>query len=97
MSVELTVAQANRIAVLITYRQVTFPDETLHTSVMVALLNAGDEFTSVSCVAGEWSGVKGDLSPSDGVPRCPNGHVLMEASTGRKRLGYVDVDGAVGL
>ncbi len=88
----LTREQANHLAELIVYRQETFPGETLHWSVMVALLNAGDEFTSVSCVAGEWTGTKGDLPPGAGLPRCPNGHVLTESSIGRKQLGYVDAD-----
>ncbi len=57
-------------------------------SILVVLLNYGDHLTMVSCTAGEWSGVKGDLVPSAGIPKCPNGHVLVEHRR-QMRLGLV--------
>lgn len=89
MTTALTIDQAKDIADLIAYRQASFANETLETSIMVALLNAGDRFTSVACVAGEWTGTKGDLQRGAGIPKCPNGHVLLEGDQ-RKRLGYID-------
>ncbi len=87
---ELTVHQANEIAQKVIARQAAH-DEDLHTSVMVALLNYGDHLTPVHCIAGEWSGTKGDLVPSSGVPVCPSGHVLVQVMQ-RYRLGVVEVD-----
>lgn len=94
MGGELTLKQAAELADAIVWRRSAILGESLFDSVMVVLLNAGDRFTPVSCMAGEWSGLKGDLPRGPGIPKCPNGHVLMEASSGRKQLGYVDADGA---
>jgi len=86
----LSVTEAAEIAALVEYRQGQFADESLHTSVMMAVLNYGDKFVGVRCIRGEWSGVKGDLTPRDGVPLCPNGHVMIEISAGL-RLALVPV------
>lgn len=85
----LSVHQANDIFERIAARRERFADEDEHTSFMVVLLNYGDHLTAVSCIGGEWSGVKADLTPRDGVPLCPFGHPLME-SNARQRLGLVD-------
>lgn len=90
MTDSLTLAQSAGIADAIVARQGKF-NELLHQSVMVVLLNYGDRFTQVACIGGEWSGIKDDLPRSSDIPHCPNGHVLTEASTGRKALGIVDV------
>lgn len=87
----LSVGQASEIAIAIIERQRRF-HELLDTSVKVVLLNYGDRFTPVSCVGGEWSGIKDDLPRSGDLPRCPNGHVLLESDTGRKALGLIDVE-----
>jgi hypothetical protein len=90
----LSMDLADEIAQGIAYRQERFADETLHTSCMVVLLNFGDRWTPVRCVAGEWSGTKRDLTSASpvGVPLCPNGHVLIESADGRRQLGLIDDD-----
>ena len=69
-------------------RRDRWTDEDEFTAVMVVLFNFGDHLTGVSCTAGEWSGVKGDLAHREGIPLCPNGHPLFE-SPHRWRLGLV--------
>ena len=85
----LTLAEAGAIAEAVQYRQDNWSGESLLHSVMVVLLNAGSEYVPVRCVGGEWSGTKGDLAPADGIPMCPNEHVLLETGPG-KRLGFID-------
>jgi len=87
----LTLEQATQIADTIAYRQTHFDGESLETSIMVVLLNTGSKWVSVRCINEEWSGTKGDLvpDPHGGVPKCPNGHVLVETGPGKK-LAYVD-------
>lgn len=89
----LTVDQAFDIAAKIAYRQANFPDEALDFSVVTVLVNYGDALTPVSCVRGEWDGIKAELvGPPGALPLCPNGHPLLEGSA-RQRLGLVpDVD-----
>lgn len=79
----LTVKQVEDITDTIIQRQQRFQEE-LRDSIMVVLFNYGDKFTEVACLDGEWRGMKGDLQPRDGVPFCPNGHVLLETSRGRR-------------
>lgn len=57
-------------------------------ALMSVLANAGDSRTSVRCINGEWTGTKKQLAPSNGVPVCPNGHVLLESDV-RWSLGYI--------
>lgn len=85
---ELCKADVVRIAHSIQTRQQNFPDEEFVMSVGVVLMNYGDRFTSVRCVNGEWAGQKMNLS-GEGLPKCPNGHVLLE-SEGRKKLVLVE-------
>lgn len=61
-------------------RRLNNPEEDFRTAVMVVLLNIGERYTIVDCMNGEWSGLKKDLPHSDGIPKCPNGHVLFEGS-----------------
>lgn len=70
-------------------RRDRWPDEAEDAALLVMLLNFGDHLTHVACINGEWRGVKGDLTPRDGVPLCPNGHVMTEGFK-RRRLGFVD-------
>lgn len=69
-------------------RQKNFKDEPREISFAVVFFNIGDRYAPVSCVNGEWEGLKKDLvkpekgkdlpdSASD-LPRCPNGHVLTQ-------------------
>lgn len=94
---KLSVEDVRAIAQSISRRRAVFAEEPVEQTIAVVLVSAGDRFTAVSCVAGEWSGVKGDLTPTGGIPTCPNGHVLIESSSGRKALGWVpdDLDFAV--
>ncbi len=64
--------------------------ETWPFSMGVVLFNIGDRFTPVACVAGEWSGLKGDIPRSEGIPKCPNGHVMTEGKG--LKLGWVEGD-----
>lgn len=89
MTEKMSIQESTEIANNIIRRQKQF-GETLYQSIMVALLNAGDKFTMVACLNGEWQGKKGDIPVTTGIPVCPNGHVLVEAMAGRKALGWVD-------
>lgn len=89
MDLLLTLDDANEMADAIEYRQGHFENEDLRTSILVVVLNYGSKYTAVSCINGEWQGIKADLMPRDGVPHCPNGHVLVEVDGG-KQLGLVD-------
>ncbi len=88
MSDTLNIQEAEQIAAAILWRQEHWESESLRQSIMVVLLNHGNKYVKVECVAGEWAGTKGDLEGS-GLPRCPNGHPLFEVSGG-KRLALVD-------
>lgn len=76
----LTSADVEHIAGRIQERQARFGED-FTMSVGVVLLNLGDRFVNVACVGGEWCGTKGDLTPRQGIPLCPNGHPLVETST----------------
>lgn len=84
----LNVTDIHNIAQLIEYRQSMF-DEEFEMSVGVVLMNYGEREVKVECVNGEWSGLKGELSRSPDIPKCPNGHVLLETSTA-PRLALVE-------
>lgn len=87
----LTLDQAANLAETYFTRRKRFPDEDETTAFLVVVLNHGDGLTAVSCVGEEWTGVKGDLVPRDGIPLCPNGHPLLESAE-RYRLGFVAED-----
>lgn len=91
MSAPLTVAEVQEIADRITRRQQRFTNEDFTMSVGVVLMNFGDRYVRVDCIAGEWSGTKSDLARRDGIPLCPNGHPLLEVSEA-PRLGWIDSD-----
>jgi len=88
---QLTVHQAKQIADAYLARRERWgeagEDET--TSLLVVLLNYGDHLTPVACIGGEWTGTKGDLPASTGIPLCPNRHPLTE-SRKQFRLGLVE-------
>lgn len=65
-------------------------EETLPFSLGVVLFNLGDCFTPITCVNGEWSGVKDDIPKSGFIPKCPNGHVMTEGKG--VKLGWVEGD-----
>lgn len=85
----LTAHETNLIVDQIQDRQKKFKDETFLMSVGVVLLNFGDKYVKVRCVREEWSGIKDDLIPRDGIPLCPNGHPLFEISKA-PRLALID-------
>lgn len=85
----LTTEMANTIYSTVELRQARF-DETLHTSLMVVLLNYGDELTGVSCIGGDWEGTKAEaVKAPSGLPCCPvDGRPLLESAK-RWRLGLM--------
>lgn len=86
----LTVDDIAEIAELIKFRQEKF-GEPFDMSLGVVLFNYGDKRVKVRCVAGEWEGTKGDLPRADGVPVCPQGHVMVELN-GPVQIGLLYVD-----
>lgn len=78
----LTGPQAADIAEQFQHRRERFPDERTFDALMTVLLNFGDNLTPVACILGEWSGTKGELPRSAGLPLCPNGHPLLETGDG---------------
>ena len=95
--IRLGIEEASQIAESIQYRQGHWVDEPLAQSIMVVLFNCGDKYAPVSCVGGEWSGNKRDLSrnPVSGssIPLCPNGHPCMQGFG--KVLAFVDEEANV--
>lgn len=77
----LNAEDIQKITEAIEFRRQRFQEESFDMSVGVVLMNYGARFVEVVCLNREWSGVKGDLTPRDGVPLCPNGHPLFETST----------------
>lgn len=74
----------------IVQRGKNFPDEPGAMTIGLVLMNIGDRFTPVVCRHGEWMGIKKDLQKGDGVPTCPNGHVLTEGKG--LKLGWIEGD-----
>jgi hypothetical protein len=83
----LRLPEIDLIVEAVRLRQHAFPLETTDQSIVVVLLNAGDRYTEVRCIGGEWTGIKGDLPTFDGVPHCPNRHALLEDPG--IRLGWI--------
>lgn len=76
----LNMADVEQIGGAIKTRQENFPDEPLEMTVALVLLNIGDRYAPVTCIGGEWDGLKQDIPKGDGVsvPKCPNGHVMTQ-------------------
>jgi len=96
VSAPLTIDQAMALFDKFFQRILKCKNESAKTSFVVVMLNYGDHLTPVSCIAGEWTGTKGEARSQypphidgGGLPVCPNGHVLTEGAT-RYRLGLVD-------
>lgn len=68
-------------------RQRNFPNEPASFTFALVLFNIGDRFTPVECIEQEWAGLKKDVPKSDGVPKCPNGHVLVQGLP--LKLGWI--------
>lgn len=92
MQMPLTIEQFEAIYENLQARMEEYPDEGLHESLLTTLTNAGDEWTVVRCLGGEWSSTKADLPVFEvpDIPMCPNGHQLNE-EFGLK-LGWVSGD-----
>jgi len=84
----LNTSDIENIKQKIDYRQAAFGEDFL-LSLGVVLMNYGDKYVKVVCVAGEWSGTKKNLVPRDGIPLCPNGHPLIE-TTQAPRLALIE-------
>lgn len=68
----IDLAMAEDLSRIVRLRQNKFRDESLHQSVMVALLNYGDQRRIAHCISGDWSGPKSELAVHDsGLPLCP--------------------------
>jgi hypothetical protein len=76
----LTVDQAKEMHNAFVNRREAWPNETEQTSFLVVVLNYGDHLTGVSCIGGEWTGTKGEIPVSNGIPLCPIGHPLVESA-----------------
>jgi len=76
----LTIHDVEEIIGAMEQRSTNFPDESFELTCAVILLNIGNRYTGVSCVEGEWVGIKKDIPKGEGVPTCPNGHPLMEGA-----------------
>lgn len=70
----------NLIIEAIVDRQRRFREESLRITIGVVLANIGEGFTPVHCVKGEWEGIKADLESDGDIPKCPNGHVLLQGT-----------------
>lgn len=68
-------------------RQRRFREESLRITIGVVLANIGEGFAPVSCINGEWTGIKADLESDGDIPKCPNGHVLLQGPG--MQLGWV--------
>lgn len=59
-------------------RHQNFPNEPPVLSMAIVMMNIGDRFAPVACVEGEWKGHKKDLYGGVDVPKCPNGHAVIQ-------------------
>lgn len=71
-------------------RQTNFPNEDAVFSFGIVMLNIGNRFAVVTCLEQEWQGLKKDIPKGEGVPKCPNGHTLMEGPG--LKLGWIADD-----
>ena len=88
-----TIADLEMVFNLVKKRRENFPTEDPKMSFGVVLFNLGDRYSPVTCVNGEWSGIKQDLIGGSGVPQCPNGHVCMQGPG--LKLGWINEIGQV--
>lgn len=86
---DLNIEDIDMIFEAVRDRQDNFPNEPATVAFGLVLLNIGDRFTSVKCINGEWEGLKMEIPKRDGIPLCPNGHVMVESNS-RLRLGWIN-------
>lgn len=90
---QLTINDVEMILEALQLRNNNFPNEPGEMTLGIVLLNIGDRFAPVSCVAGEWEGIKQDIPKSENpedLPMCPNGHVLTQGPG--LKLGWIEDD-----
>lgn len=75
---DITLDDVKTIVESIVQRHENFPDEDIRVTIGLVLCNIGDRFATIECTNGEWSGLKSDIAPGEGVPQCPNGHSLYQ-------------------
>jgi hypothetical protein len=85
----LSIKDAQEISEAVKRRQENFPEEELGFTLTLILLNIGDRYAAVACMneAHGWTGIKKDIPKGEGIPTCPEGHVLMQ--TGGFTLGWM--------
>lgn len=86
----LRLSDAQMIIDATSARKHNFPDEPFLMSMGVVLLNIGEQYAKVECVMGEWKGIKRDIpnsKNSNSLPKCPNGHVLLQGAG--LKLGWI--------
>lgn len=78
----LSIEDAHEIFEAIRTRHRNFPDEPMGMTAVLVLLNIGDRYASVVCMHEpcSWTGIKKDIPKGEGIPTCPNGHVLMQSA-----------------
>lgn len=84
----LNLLQVQMIAEGLAVRAQKFPEEDIFVSLSIVLFNLGEQYVTLTCVAGEWSGRRADIPESEGLPKCPNGHVLTQEIP--LRLGWIE-------
>lgn len=87
---ELTTDDVRKIWESFNYRKSRFPHEQEFTAFALVLMNWGDSLTVVYCTSCGWRGTKGDLPRAQSLPKCPEGHPLMEYGP-LHRLGLIQV------
>ena len=86
----LTIEDVEMVLAAVRKRKRNFPTEPDDITWLLILLNIGDRYTSVTCIEGEWIGVKHEIEVPEpgGIPKCPNGHPLTQAST-KLTIGWI--------
>lgn len=72
------VPDVENIVEAIVIRQEKFPEEPVGVTIALILMNIGDRYSPVECIEQEWTALKKDVPNGEGVPKCPNGHVLTQ-------------------
>lgn len=75
---QISIEDFNMIWEAFQKRKVNFPEEPEAMTLGLILFNIGDRYTPVQCVNGEWVSIKSDIPKGEGIPKCPNDHVLTE-------------------
>lgn len=76
----LKIADIEILVSAIVDRQQNFPGEPVGLTIALVMMNIGDRYSPVECLEQEWTGLKKDIPKGEGVPKCPNGHVLTQGA-----------------